>query len=363
MTKKANKEAIDAVKRKPIRKAPVKMKDLARIAGVSSSTISRALSNHFSIPEETRESIRRLADEHGYVINNSARNFRQSQTRTIALALPLGHEQEQLISDPFFLRLFGNLADEITKRGFDVLLVREPSPEEGWLERLVRSNRADGYIIIGQSTQHDALNAAAQEFLPLVVGGSPLPGQLYCTVGSDNFTGGRIATEHLIGLGRRRILFLGPVELPQIDLRLDGYKAALKEHDLRVDDKLILDAHFTGTSAFDRVLKAHADEQSFDAIFAASDGIAISAIRALDSLGLRCPQDVAVVGFDDSDIALQARPLLTTIRQDIACMAAKMVELLFQRLDGLETVSETLPVELVIRDSTEVKAAVIQPNE
>lgn len=184
----------------PVRR-PIKMKDLAALAGVSASTISRSLANHFSIPQATREAIQKLAAEHGYVVNNSARSLRQSQTRTIALALPLGHEQEQLISDPFFLRLFGHLADEITKRGFDVLLVREPAPESGWLERLIGSSRADGYIVVGQSTQHEALNLVAQNFLPMIVGGSPLPGQKYCTVGSDNFAGGRIATEHLIASG------------------------------------------------------------------------------------------------------------------------------------------------------------------
>ena len=128
---------------------PIKMKDLADLAGVSISTVSRSLTNHHSIPEATRQAIQELAAKHGYVVNNSARSLRQKQTRTIALALPLAHEQNQLISDPFFLRLFGSLADEITKRGFDVLLVREPSPDASWLEQLIRSRRADGYIVIG----------------------------------------------------------------------------------------------------------------------------------------------------------------------------------------------------------------------
>jgi DNA-binding LacI/PurR family transcriptional regulator len=341
---------------KPIKrnsmKTPVKMKDIAEIAGVSVSTISRALTDHHSIPLATRDAIKQLAATHGYVVNSSARSLRQSQTRTIALVLPLGHEQEQLISDPFFLRLFGNLADEITKRRYDVLLVREPSPDEGWLERLIRSRRADGYIIIGQSTQHAALNAVAKEFLPFVVGGSPLPGQRYCTVGSDNFEGGRIATEHLISRGRRSIAFLGPAALPQIDQRLEGYKAALTETEISVAEELILDAQFTGMSAYDQVQKALDSNISFNGIFAASDGIAISAIRALEAAGLRCPQDVAVVGFDDSDLAMQARPLLTTVRQDIAGMAKLIVESLFLRLDGLETPSATLPVELAVREST-----------
>ncbi|MBS0477322.1 MAG: substrate-binding domain-containing protein [Proteobacteria bacterium] len=327
------------------------MKDLAELAGVSTSTISRALTNHDSIPQATRHAIQELAAKHGYVVNNSARSLRQSQTRTIALALPLAHEQDQLISDPFFLSLFGNLADEITKRGFDVLLVREPSPDAGWFERLIRSRRADGYIVIGQSTQHDALNAVADDFLPFVVGGSPLPGQRYCTVGSDNFGGGRIATEHLLKRGNRRVLFLGPFALPQIDQRLEGYKAALKQHRLPIAEELIIDAHFTGTSAYEQTCRALCSGLEFDAIFAASDGIAVSAIRALDSAGLTCPGDVAVVGFDDSDLALQSRPPLTTIRQDVAGMAIEIVRILFRRLEGFSTDSASLPIELVVRES------------
>lgn len=330
---------------------PIKMKDLAALAGVSASTISRSLANHFSIPQATREAIQKLAAEHGYVVNNSARSLRQSQTRTIALALPLGHEQEQLISDPFFLRLFGHLADEITKRGFDVLLVREPAPESGWLERLIGSSRADAYIVVGQSTQHEALNLVAQNFLPMIVGGSPLPGQKYCTVGSDNFAGGRIATEHLIASGRTKIAFVGPAALPQIDLRLEGYKAALQQSALILADELILDAHFTGTSAFDAVGAALKSGLKIDAIFAASDGIAVSAIRALEEAGLRCPEDIAVVGFDDSDLASKSKPLLTTIRQDVQAMAARIVALLFERLEGHDTQSEWLPVALVVRES------------
>lgn len=329
----------------------MKMADIAKMAGVSSSTVSRALADHPAIPEATRTSIQALAAKHGYVINRAARNLRQSQTRTIAVAVPLGHEREQLISDPFFLRLFGYLADEISQRHYDILLVREPSPDANWLGRLVRSQRADGFIIVGQSNQHKALNLAAGTYRPLVVFGSELPGQAYCSVGSDNFEGGRRATEHLLRSGRKRLLFLGPAELPQIDLRLEGYAKAHGERGFTVDRDLILPAHFTGTSAYDQVRSAISRGLTFDGIFAASDGIALSAIRALEESELRCPRDVSVVGFDDSDLASQSRPALTTIRQNVPGIAAKLVDHLFRRLEGEETPSIVLPVDLIIRDS------------
>jgi len=329
----------------------MKMSDIAQIAGVSTSTVSRALADHPTIPEKTRKAIQAVASEHGYVINRSARSLRQSQTQTIAVAVPLGHEREQLISDPFFLRLFGHLADEISKRGYDILLVREPSPDASWLDNLIRSQRADGLVIVGQSDQHDALNAAARNFLPLVVFGAPLPAQIYCSIGSDNLEGGRLAADHLFHSGRRRILFVGPAELPQIDLRLAGFRQSLEDNGHELDEGLVLPAHFTGSSAYEEVSKALAGGLSFDAVFAASDGIALSVIKAIEDAGRSCPEDVAVVGFDDSDIAAQSRPSLTTVRQDFPRIAATLVDHLFMRMKGQEAATSTLPVQLIVRES------------
>lgn len=337
-----------------MRKNPLKMADIARLAGVSASTVSRALAGNAKIPEQTREAIEAIADEHGYVINRSARNLRQSLTRTVCVAVPLGHETDQLVTDPFFLRLFGHMADAIGSRRHDTLLVREPSPDPLWLQRLIRSQRADGYIIVGQSDQHDALNLAASNFLPMVVGGSELADQLYCSVGSDNYAGGRLATEHLLRTGRRRILFVGPATLPQVDRRFAGYVDTLVDHGIDYDPACLLDVHFNGSEAYDRVAAAIASGLTFDAVFAASDGIAWAAIRAIEAAGLGCPADVAVVGFDDTEVALQARPSLTTIRQNVASVGETLVDLLFRRMEGIDTASAVLPVELVVRDSAPV---------
>ena len=333
------------------RHRPVRMSDIAKLAGVSASTVSRALTGHSAIPEATRDSIQEIATRLGYVVNQSARRLRRSETQTIAVAVPLGHESEQLISDPFFLRLFGHLADEISSRRYDVLLVREPSPDSGWLNRLVGSQRADGLIVIGQSTQHEALNRAAKSFRAMVVHGARLQGQRYCSVGSDNFEGGRLAANHLLQSGRRRLVFVGPGELPQIDMRLEGYRESLREHKLTVNESDILPAHFVGDSAFDQVKHVLARRRRPDGIFAASDGIALAAIRAIEAAGLRCPEDVAVVGFDDTDVASHSHPTLTTVRQDIAGIATALVDLLFRRLEGEDTPSVTLPVKLVVRES------------
>lgn len=329
----------------------LKMSDIARLAGVSVSTVSRALADHGTIPKSTKDAIKKLAAEHGYVINQSARSLRQSRTLTIGIAIPLGHETEQMISDPFFLQLFGRIADEITKRDYDVLLIRNPSPATGWLTRLIQSQRADGYIVMGQSDQHQVLNESARSFLPLVVWGAHLPEQSYCSVGSDNVGGARAAVDHLARSGRRRIAFLGAADVPEIAMRLAGYKAGLARAGLPFDEELVLPAHFTGETAFAAIQDLIERRVPFDSVFAASDMMALSALKALEASGLRCPEEVAVVGFDDLDVAEHARPALTTVNQDLERGAATLVEFLFRRMKGEETPSATLPVRLVVRNS------------
>lgn len=331
--------------------APIKMADIARMAGVSVSTVSRALAGSTLVPQAKREEILALAQAQGYVINEQARNLRLKKTRTIGVVIPLGHEVGQLISDPFFIELLGRLADEITARDYNVLLTKVARPAPGWQDRLIQSQKADGLIVIGQSDQHEALNAVARTYLPLVVWGAHLPSQLYCSVGSDNIGGARLAVEHLVQKGRRRIAFLGVPSLPEVGLRYDGYRRALAAAGIAEDPALLAPAHFTVDTAYDTVRGLIDSKVPFDAIFAVSDVIAIAAIKALNAAGLRVPEDVAVVGFDDITIAAYVNPPLTSVRQDLARGAKVMIDLLFRRMDGENTPSATMPAELVIRKS------------
>lgn len=327
------------------------MTDIARLAGVSTSTVSRALAENPLIPVATRKQIQKIAAAHGYVINQAAQRLRSSRTRTIGVAIPLGHEADQPISDPFFLHLLGHIADEVTARDCDVLLSRIPSPKPGWLSRHVQSQKADGYIIVGQSDQHEELNTAARAFLPLVVWGAHLPEQAYCSVGSDNVGGGRVATDALIQAGRKRIVFLGAAPLPEVQMRQRGYETALERAGIAFDPELVVPAHFTGDTALAAVQDLVARGVAFDAIFAASDLIALAALRALQASGVSVPGDVSVVGFDDLELAEHAHPRLTTIRQDLKRGAATIVEFLFRRMHGEETPSATLPIQMIERES------------
>ncbi len=330
----------------------LKMSDIARLCGVSTSTVSRALAGSPLIQEATREMIIQIADANGYVINPLARGLRLQRTNTIGVVFPLGAITAQLISDPFFQQMLGHMVDEISLRGYQILVSKVAPPKPGWLRELIKANRTDGMVVIGQSDQHAALNDAGQVYLPLVVWGAHLPDQQYCVVGLDNVAGGRMATEHLIAIGRRRIAFLGDPSPPEIEQRRQGYLQACQAAGLDATDRLIVPAGFSPQQAEAAAERLLTDSPDVDAIFAASDVIALSALHALRRAGKRVPEDVAVVGFDDSAVAAHSNPPLTTVRQDLAHAARLLVDQLFRRLDGQATGGETLAPELIIRQST-----------
>lgn len=330
----------------------LKMTDIARLAGVSSSTVSRALAGSSLVPEGTRAEILKLARAHGYVVNAVARGLRSQRTHTIAVAVPLAHEAGQPLSDPFFMEMLGHLADAITRRGYALLLEKLPAPSGDWVRRLTRERQVDGVIVIGQSNQHDALNAAADDTLALMVWGGHVPGQRYCTVGTDNVGGAAQAVKHLLSQGRRRVVFLGNPEAPELSLRYAGYLAALAEAKIALDPALVAPAHLTLETAGDAMAELLLSGARFDAVFAATDVIAIAALRALTAAGRRVPEDVALAGYDDIALAALTSPPLTTVRQDLSTGADLLVDHLLRRIAGEATASAILPTELVIRGSS-----------
>lgn len=326
--------------------------DLARLAGVSPGTVSRALADSQLIARKTRERIQEIAREHDFRPNVMARNLRIKRAGAIGVLIPLGHETGQHISDPFFMTMLGHLADALTERGHDLLLSRVIPKDPDWLNRVVDSGRVDGVILIGQSDQLDVIEKVATRYLPLVAWGANLSGKSHCTVGSDNRKGGELATRHLIERGCRNFAFFGDPVAPEISERLEGCRAALTAAGMSANLN-ILPAHLTAETAHPAISSWLDNTGSIpNGIIAASDVIAMSALRALAEHNVAVPREVHVVGYDDLPFANQTVPTLTTIRQDLAAGASHLIDLLFRRIAGEATESVVLEPELVIRQSS-----------
>lgn len=329
----------------------LQMADIARLAGVSTSTVSRALSGSSLVNEETRTRVIELARSLKYSINIGAQNLRLKQNRTVGVVVPYDAATRQHLSDPFFLGMLGSLADALTEQGFDMLISRVDAETLDAAAQSFDSGRVIGIILIGQWRHHEQLNQLAARQVPIVVWGAQLPQQLYCTVGGDNVAGGRLATEHLLGAGRRRIAFFGDARLPEVAQRQHGYAQALAVHGLEPDPQLYVAGSFLPQVGAADVEELLGRDTPFDAIFACSDLLAMSAISALRARGIAVPEQVAVVGYDDIELASYFHPPLTTVRQPIRAAGRALVASLLALVDGAEAPSQQLPTELVVRAS------------
>ena len=330
--------------------------DLARLAGVSPGTVSRALAGKSLVNARTREKIVALAREHGFRPNQMASGLRRQKTGVIGVAIPLGHDIRQQISDSFFMTLLGFLADELTREGYDLMLRRVvPDSDDDWLDRFIGSGMIDGVIVIGQSDQFERIEDVAEGYTPMVVWGNHQEGQRHCVVGTDNRLGGRLAVERLIAGGAKRIAFLGDTGPMEFAARFAGAQDVAAR--MGVAPVLPLPTHLSPDRAGEEIARhiaAHFKAQGgreIDGIFAATDTLAALCLTELRAQGLSVPDDVRLVGFDDLPIASQTVPPLTTVRQDIAAGARGLVDLLLRRLAGETTESLVLPPELVLRET------------
>lgn len=335
--------------RKPSR---LQMADLARLANVSVSTVSRALANHPRLSAETRARINELARSLNFSADAGAQMLRGKRLNTVAVVFPYHAAQRQHFRDPFFLTLIGRIGDALIDRGYSMLVVGVEAAQFERVSAAYDTRQAIGTILLGQEDYHQRINELAVRGVPFVVWGARLRDQLYCTVGSDNLLGGRQATEHLLQAGARRIAFFGDPTLPEIAQRHEGWLAAHRARGLQPDPGLARPMPFDAEAARREVGRMIDEGLDADAVFAASDVLALAAVSALKSRGRRVPEDVQVVGFDDIPLAAQASPALTTVRQDLEAAGHALVERLLAALDGQVIEPLMLPTTLVARETT-----------
>ncbi|MBI9049937.1 MAG: LacI family DNA-binding transcriptional regulator [Anaerolineaceae bacterium] len=329
------------------------LEDIARLANVSKSTVSRALNDSPLLNQATKERIQAIARKHHFQINIPARNLRLRQSHTIAFVTPMNYPEFLSADDFFGLSLLGSIGSGLHAMGYELLVIQVTPGDTTWVHHYLDSGRVDGFIIMGSNCNEDLIQILVAMDAPFIAWGSHLPQYQYCSVTGDSILGGELATRHLLQIGRQRIAFLGGVvgELT-VEQRFEGYKNALNNAGISVDSSLIAYGNYSydsGTSAMNQLLAQTSD---LDAVFVNSDLMAIAAIKAIQQSGRQVPQDVAVVGFDDLPIAKYNNLSLTTIRQDIKMAGKLLAQNLIENIQSGVITTVTLPVELVKREST-----------
>ncbi|WP_076419842.1 LacI family DNA-binding transcriptional regulator [Colwellia sp. UCD-KL20] len=329
--------------------------DIAYQAGVSQSTVSRALRNSPLVNEETRAKIQAIAKELNYKVDKNASNLRSQQSDTIALLLFEDPSNDDSSINPFFLSMLGSITRACSNKGFDLLVSFQQSSND-WHADFEDSNKADGLILLGYGDYEDyeeKLRTLIKQDTHFVLWGAEVKELPIISIGCDNFQGGMKITEHVIKQGRKNFAFLGDASnhSPEFLARYQGHCQALKKHNLAVNDKLQIAAIFTEESGYQAASKLIESGEDFDAIFAASDLIAIGAMRALQEKGIAIPDQVAVVGFDDIAIASFTFPPLTTVKQNTQLAGDILVTKLLQLINGEQVEASLMPTELVVRKS------------
>jgi len=325
--------------------------DIARLAGVSKSTVSRALNDSPLIGEETKARIRSLAREHNFQINVPARQLSMRQSRTIAFVTHAYHHDFS-VADLFGLEIMGGISNGLAQQGYDMLVIHVDPHNTNWTHQYFDTGRVDGFILMTSTRKQSHVKALMETGAPFIIWGVPQPNQKCCSVTGDNFNGGKLATEHLIRLGRQRIGFIGgPPDELEVQSRLSGYQAALQEAGMQVDRELIDYGDFSNTSGSEAAQRLLKKAPTMDAVFVNSDLMAIAAMETIRENGSRVPEDIAVVGYDDLSIAEHSHPPLTTIRQNIPLAGKLLAQNLIQYLQSGMVTNVTTPVELIVRKS------------
>lgn len=321
------------------------MADLARIAGVSAITVSRALNNSELVNRGTRERIQELARTYGYSMNVSARNLKLKRSHTVAVIVEMKPTPERPMSGSYPLELLGGITQELAGRDFSVLLSVRTD------ELPLSAQSAEAVILLGQGAGGEAMQRVASWNLPLAVWGAVGDSGDQVVVGSDNIGGGALVARYFLEHQRQRPCFMGDLSYAENEERFSGFRNALAGHG--VAPRLIDQVDFT-TSAGVRATRALLGEPTGerpDAIFASSDLIALGVVHALREQGVGIPHECSVVGFDDTALAASADPALTSVHQDLYQGGVVLARKVLGLIEGRPEKSELLPTRLVVRDT------------
>lgn len=329
--------------------------DIAYLAGVSQSTVSRALRNSPQVNKETRERVHAIAKQLNYKVDKNASNLRKQRSSTLALLLFEDPTSDESLINPFFLSMLGSITRACAKRGQD-LLVSFQQLSDDWHADYEDSNKADGIILLGYGDYVDyeeKLEKLLAQETHFVCWGAEVHDHPESTIRSNNREGGRLAGEHLLANGYKNFAFVGNASAhsPEFFERYQGFTDALHAAGIQPADIAQCDAISTENAGDHAIRQIIRQGKPVDAVFCASDIIAIGVMRALHQLGYRIPADIAVMGFDDIPVASFATPALSTIQQDTSLAGEMLVDNLLRLINNEAIVSTHIQPKLIIRQS------------
>ncbi len=333
--------------------------DIAYLAGVSQSTVSRALRNSPQVNQETREKVQAIAKQLNYKVDKNASNLRKQRSSTLALLLFEDPTTDQSLINPFFLSMLGSITRACAKRGQD-LLVSFQQLSTDWHADYEDSKKADGIILLGYGDYVDyeeKLSKLLEQQTHFVCWGAEVLGHPEFSIRSNNWLGGKLAGEHLYQLGHRNFSFIGNASegSPEFSARYQGFIDALTQAGLSADNIPHFDAISTESAGEHATAQLLSSGLAVDAIFCASDLIAIGVMRCLKQRGIRVPEDIAVMGFDDIPAASFASPGLSTIQQDTSKAGEMLVNNLMNLINNQPITDNLIEPKLVIRQSCGAK--------
>lgn len=327
------------------------MSDIAKMAGVSKSTVSRALKNDSRVKEETKNKIIKLARKHNYKPNKVAQALAEKHTKIIAVMLP---SAPRSVSDPFFLEFLHGINNIAYQQGYSLTIPPVEKENFASFKKVNENINVDGVILTEPLLNDPRIKYLKENNIPFVYNGNPMAGDDTAWVDTDNQLGACQAVNYLIKNGHRKIAAVtGPLALVAGRYRLEGYYQALRENEIEVNMDWVFESDFTEKGAYSAAKKLIKYHQEITAVFAANDLMALGIIKSLKDAGLKIPRDLSLIAYDSIKLGEYIEPPLTTVENTSLKKGEKAVELLIKIIEEQEIDKKQIlfPPQLIIRDS------------
>ncbi len=324
--------------------------EIAKLAEVSKTTVSRVLNQKPDVNPVTREKVLKIISEHGFQANAFAKAISLQKSNSIGLIIP--YEAEYIFSNPFYVEVMRGVSTEVNRRGYFLSICY---PTDHNYEDMYTQKRVDGYILMSPGNYHiHIIESLGKVKAPFVATAKIKDFKDMTYVDVDNYNGGRMLTEHLVDLGHKKIAYIGKKSVTSSSDRFHGYEDVLKERGISLDESLVkISSSASSESGYEIMKNLLSENNNLTAVFAASDMLALGVLKAIKEKGINIPSDISVVGYDDIPLAQYMDPPLTTIRQPAYEKGVEATKKLIDFLEDKKPLeSSILDLELISRQSS-----------